>query len=156
VSLDINGARIELRKLTGSSCTPPALPSNENPWAARLRRVSQPRGSRARETAINHAASNTRKCICEPTTASARPAFRSAATWTFIIAGVHTRALTTPRPIEPTSTRCQSAWQPNPGRRSTYRRGKTVQTTGATSPYAPVTPPLRAISRAAINQYKSI
>jgi hypothetical protein len=30
-------------------------------------------------------------------------------------------------------TRCHSAWQPNPGRRSTYRRGKSVQTTGATS-----------------------
>src|ERR1700720_2824799 len=28
---------------------------------------------------------------------------------------------------------CQSAWQPNPGRRSTYRCGKSVQTTGATS-----------------------
>ena len=31
-------------------------------------------------------------------------------------------------PIKLTSPRCQSAWQPNPGRRSTYRRGKTVQT----------------------------
>ena len=30
----------------------------------------------------------------------------------------------------PTSPRCPSAWQPNPGRRSTYRRGKIVQTTG--------------------------
>ena len=36
-----------------------------------------------------------------------------------------------------TYSRCQSAWQPNPGRRSTYRRGKSVQTTGTTS----VTPP---------------
>ena len=36
-------------------------------------------------------------------------------------------------PIKPTSPRCHSAWQPNPGRGSTYRRGKTVQTTGATS-----------------------
>ena len=27
----------------------------------------------------------------------------------------------------------QFAWQPNPGRGSTYRRGKSVQTTGATS-----------------------
>jgi hypothetical protein len=26
-----------------------------------------------------------------------------------------------------------AAWQPNPGRRSTYRRGKSVQTTGTTS-----------------------
>src|SRR3954454_19834826 len=39
-------------------------------------------------------------------------------------------------PIKPTSPRCHSAWQPNPGRRSTYRRGKSVQTTGTTSPHA--------------------
>jgi hypothetical protein len=32
------------------------------------------------------------------------------------------------RPIKPTSIRCPSAWQPNFGRRSTYRRGKSVQT----------------------------
>src|SRR6266446_5865868 len=31
------------------------------------------------------------------------------------------------------SPSCPSAWQPNPGRRSTYRRGKAVQTTGPTS-----------------------
>jgi putative transposase len=43
------------------------------------------------------------------------------------------RALTAPPPITPTSPRCLSAWQPNPGRRSTYRRGNAVQTTGATS-----------------------
>ena len=43
------------------------------------------------------------------------------------------RALTTPHPITPTSPRCPSARRPNPGRRSTYRRGKTVQTTGVTS-----------------------
>jgi hypothetical protein len=30
------------------------------------------------------------------------------------------------------SPRCHSAWQPNPGRGSTYRRGKTVQTTETT------------------------
>jgi hypothetical protein len=41
--------------------------------------------------------------------------------------------LTAPPPITPTSPRCPSAWQPNPGRRSTYRRGNAVQTTGATS-----------------------
>src|SRR5947207_2422751 len=79
------------------------------------------------------AASNMRRCICGPTTASARPALRSAVTWTFTTAGAHTRALTARYPIKPTSTRCHSAWQPNPGRRSTYRRGKAVQTTGATS-----------------------
>ena len=50
-----------------------------------------------------------------------------------ITAGVHTRALTAPHPIKPTSRRCLSAWQPNPGRGSTYRRGKSVQTSGTTS-----------------------
>ena len=41
--------------------------------------------------------------------------------------------MTARHPIKPTSPRCHSAWQPNPGRRSTYRRGKTVQTTETTS-----------------------
>src|SRR5665811_854228 len=50
-----------------------------------------------------------------------------------ITAGDHTRALTARHPIKPTSHRCPSAWQPNPGRRSTYRRGDSVQTTGTTS-----------------------
>src|SRR6266436_3993760 len=45
----------------------------------------------------------------------------------------HIRALTARHPIKLTSIRCQSAWQPNPGRRPTYRCGKSVQTTGATS-----------------------
>jgi hypothetical protein len=63
--------------------------------------------------------SNTRRCICEPTTASARPVIRLAVTSTSIMAGAHIRALTARRPIKPTSTRCHSAWQPNPGRRST-------------------------------------
>src|SRR6202043_3986334 len=71
--------------------------------------------------------------FCGPTKAYPRLALRSAATWTFIMAGVHTRALTAPRPIKPTSPRCHSAWQPNPGRGSTYRCGKSVQTTGTTS-----------------------
>src|SRR3954447_19935271 len=47
--------------------------------------------------------------------------------------GRRIRALTARHPIKPTSPRCQSAWQPNPGRRSTYRCGKSVQTTGPTS-----------------------
>ena len=38
-----------------------------------------------------------------------------------------------PHSIKLTSTNCQSAWQPNPGRGSTYRSGKSVQTTGTTS-----------------------
>ena len=43
------------------------------------------------------------------------------------------RALMVQRPIKLISTRCPSARQPNPGRRSTYRCGKSVQTTGTTS-----------------------
>ena len=49
------------------------------------------------------------------------------------MAADRTRALTTPHRIKPTSTSRQSAWQPNPGRGSTYRRGKSVQTTGTSS-----------------------
>ena len=41
--------------------------------------------------------------------------------------------MTARHPIKLTSPRCHSAWQPNRGRRSTYRRGKTVQTTETTS-----------------------
>ena len=79
------------------------------------------------------AASNTRRSTCGPTTASARRDNRSAAIWTFTTADGLTRALTVKHLIRPTSTRCPSAWQPNQGRRSTYRRGKSVQTTGTTS-----------------------
>src|ERR1039458_1290752 len=68
-----------------------------------------------------------------PTTFSARPAVLSAAPWTSTTAGDRIRALTAPHPIKPTSTNCHSAWQPNPGRDSTYRSGKPVQTTGTTS-----------------------
>src|SRR6266496_3439454 len=48
-------------------------------------------------------------------------------------AGDHIRALTARHPIKPTSRCCLSAWQPNPGRCSTYRCGESVQTTGTTS-----------------------
>ena len=48
-----------------------------------------------------------------------------------------------PRPVspddlalKPTSTRCGSARQPNPGRRSTYRRGDSAQTIGSSSYWA--------------------
>ena len=74
-----------------------------------------------------------RRCTCGPTTPSAWPALRSAATWTSTTAADRIRALTAPHPIKPTSPSGPSAWQPNLGRRSTYRRGKSVQTTGATS-----------------------
>jgi len=49
------------------------------------------------------------------------------------MAADRTKALTTPHRIKPTSTSRQSAWRPNPGRRSTYRRGDSVQTTGTSS-----------------------
>src|SRR5271170_5282541 len=52
------------------------------------------------------------------------------------MAGVRIRALTTPRLIKLTSTRCRSARQLNIGRRSTYQGGDSVQTTGATSTFA--------------------
>ena len=81
-------------------------------------------------------ASNTRRCTCGPTTVSARLALRLAATWTSITADAHIRALTAQHPIKPTSPRCPSAWQHKPGRRPTYRRGKSVQTTGTTSAVA--------------------
>src|SRR5713226_4054748 len=63
----------------------------------------------------------------------ARPALLSAATSISTMAGVRIRALTERHPIKPTSPRCHSAWQLNLGRHSTYRRGKSVQTTGTTS-----------------------
>ena len=45
----------------------------------------------------------------------------------------HIRALTTAPRIKPTSIFLRSARRPNPGRRSTYRRGIVVQTTGTGS-----------------------
>ena len=40
--------------------------------------------------------------------------------------------------VRPTSPRCPSARQPNPGGRSTYQRGFAVQTTGTTSDHSAV------------------
>jgi putative transposase len=71
-------------------------------------------GGTMRSSSACGAASNTRRCICGPTKAYPRPALRSAATWTFIMAGVHTRALTAARPIKPTSPRCHSAAEIHP------------------------------------------
>ena len=51
----------------------------------------------------------------------------------FYNARAHIRALTARHQIKPTSPRCHSAWQPNPGRGSTYRRGKIVQTNETSS-----------------------
>jgi transposase InsO family protein len=53
------------------------------------------------------------------TTASAKLVLRSAGILTSTMAAGPTRALTATHPIKPTSTRCPSAWQPNPGRDST-------------------------------------
>ena len=55
-----------------------------------------------------------------------RPAHRLAAISTSTTAADLTRVLTGARPIKLTSPRCPSARQPNPGRHSTYRSGKTV------------------------------
>ena len=79
------------------------------------------------------AASNTRRCICGPTKASARRAPRSVDISISIMAADRIRALTTPHRIKPTSTSSHSAWRPKPGRRSTYQRGDSVQTTGTSS-----------------------
>ena len=78
-------------------------------------------------------ASNTKRSICEPMKASARPVARSADISTSIIAVAHIRALTTAPRIKPTSIFLRSARRPNPGRGSTYRRGIFVQTTGTSS-----------------------
>jgi putative transposase len=59
----------------------------------------------------------------------------------FATVSAHARALTARRPIRRTSRRCPSARQLNPGRASTYRRGNSVQTIGATAIYmSPVGP----------------
>src|SRR5215468_1903071 len=55
----------------------------------------------------------------------------------FYNASVPIRALTALRRTRLTSPSCPSAWQPNPGRGSTYRRGNSVQRIGTTA-YRPV------------------
>src|ERR1700704_1884120 len=59
-------------------------------------------------------ASNTRRCICGPMKASERHEIRSADISNFTTAEDRIRALTEAPRIKPTSTRCHSAWQPNP------------------------------------------
>src|SRR5215472_7057810 len=83
-------------------------------------------------------ASNTRRCICELTRASLKPATALDAISTSTIASVHIRALTALRRTRLTSPSCPSAWQPNPGRGSTYRRGNSVQRIGTTAEVAVV------------------
>jgi putative transposase len=62
-------------------------------------------------------------------------ATRSADISTFIIGVAPIRVLTAARRIKPISPRCRSVRQPNPDRRSTYRRGDSVQTTGTSLLY---------------------
>ena len=103
-------------------------------WAMYITYIPMARGSSISLSCwIGRAASNTRRCTCEPTKPSARPVLRSADISTSTMAADRTKALTTPRQIKPTSTSRQSAWRPNPGRRSTYRRGDSVQTSGTSS-----------------------
>ena len=77
-------------------------------------------------------------------------AHRSGATSTSTIAAGRIRALTAPHPITPTSPRCPSARQPNPGRGSTYRRGKAVQTSGSSSICPNVDEFIRTDARSAV------
>ena len=103
-----------------------------------LRRAGLIKGSRLTPKAeqLRKAASNTRRCICGPTKASARRATRSVGISISTIAADRIKALTTPHRIKPTSTSRHSAWRPNPGRRSTYQRGESVQTTGTSSAHS--------------------
>src|SRR6266540_3002231 len=102
-------------------------------WAMDITYIPMGLGGTMSSSSGCGAASNTRRCICGPMTASAKPALQSAATSTSTTAGDHIRALTARHPIKPTSRCCLSAWQPNHGRCSTYRCGESVQTTGTTS-----------------------
>ena len=57
------------------------------------------------------ARSNTKRSICEPTTASARRVLRSAGIWTSTTASLRIRALTLGRRITPTSNACRRSRQ---------------------------------------------
>jgi transposase-like protein len=57
------------------------------------------------------------------------PAFKAKAALAAIKGDRTLAQLAERHPIKPTSPHYHSAWQPNLGRGSTYRRGKTVQTT---------------------------
>jgi hypothetical protein len=81
-------------------------------------------------------ASNTRTSICEPMKPSARREARLVDISTFTTGDDRIRALTTAPRIKPTSIFLRSARRPNPGRRSTYRRGIIVHIIGTGSPDA--------------------
>ena len=117
----------------GSQFTGRPSPACSPTTASRSAWTARAHGGTTYLSSGSGAASNTRRCTCEPMKASARRAARSADISTSITAGVPIRVLTAARRIKPTSPRCHSAWQPNPGRGSTYRRGNSVQTTGTSS-----------------------
>jgi transposase len=71
------------------------------------------------------------EAICEAVTR--RREARLVEISTFTTGDDRIRALTTAPRIKPTSIFLRSARRPNPGRRSTYRRGTIVQTTGTGS-----------------------
>src|SRR5262245_40280339 len=107
------GRRSSIRTRVRSSRARP-LPVCSPTTVLRSAWTAKALGGTTCSSSVCGAASNTRRCICGPTTAYPRPALQSADTWTFTMADVRTRALTAPRPIKPTSPRCPSAWQPNP------------------------------------------
>ena len=109
--------------------------SMDGKGASCRRRASPRRGTMCSSSGCG-GRSSTRRFIFTPTTASARRVPGSGGISISTIAAVRIPALTTRRPMKPTSSTTdyrQSAWRPNPGRRSTYRSGKSVRTNGTTS-----------------------
>ena len=96
---------------TSPACSPAT--ASPSAWTARGRGETTSSSSACGEP------SSTRKSICTPMTASARRNDRSAATSPSTTQNDLTQPLTAAPPIKPTSTRCRSARQLNPGRRST-------------------------------------
>jgi uncharacterized protein len=83
------------------------------------RRFNWTTGETTSSSSASGEPSNTRKSICMPMKASARHDNRSVATSPSITQGDLMQPLTDALPIRPTSTRCRSARQLNPGRRPT-------------------------------------
>src|SRR5712672_2002219 len=107
--------RSSTRTRARSSPAPPS-PEHSSTTALRSAWMARVLGGTMCSSSDCGAASSTRRSICGPTTASPTPVIRLAVIWTSTTAGAHTRALTAPRPIRPTSRCCPSARQPNPGR----------------------------------------
>ena len=119
--------RFRLRSTRPASPSPRGAPPCSMRAAAKPRQLRRPprlshqhgRQRRLARQRVRRAALAQRqirgRCICAPTTASAKPVLRSAGILTSSMAAGSTRALTATHPIKPTSTRCPSARQPNPG-----------------------------------------